>query len=473
MVNKRVLLFILCVFFSMTGVASVTPLIPGSNGSLYYEIGGGDVTPLPYTGEGTDIHIDFGGNASLGFNCGAFDPAISIVNSLNSVEESFGNITQYIYDNMTSLIIGEAGYLMAKAMPNVYKFMRDGIDFGQQDFSLTTKSCETMLDDVDEGKNPGDDWMQVAMGDDWKYHMSLAGTQAAKQGMLGSSNDSDIVAAKADVDEDGGENGVQWVQGNSSDGQLYAGGKGQPKIYLTYDTVMAGYNVLVDPSRSYNDNSAPPDTDEYKRLRDDFSTPQDAANWMVKVVGEQEVTTYSGGDKKSTPGIGLLNDVQDQTTLIKDDLTDLIDGSKELNVDNLTAVSPPKIMLNDSVIEMLRKQTDPLMQAIYVNKLAAEVAVAQVIDKAKLGLQMLEVGKQVPEIYVNSAAQKGIEEDIKRMQQWISDLRANPRDNEEFVGKTVTTMMGATSAQERSSATIRPSGDQISAMEGGAIQKEQ
>jgi integrating conjugative element protein (TIGR03755 family) len=469
--TKAYVFFVFSILFSHTAYADVTAdktLIPGDTGGMYYKIGGGDVTPLPYTGTGTDVNLDFSGNAGLGFDCDSFNPTVSIINSLNGLGDSYKNIEKNVFENMKGMLISEAGYLMAKAMPNLYKYARDGIGFGQFTYGLGLKSCNAMLSEVDEGKDPMNDWKQLAKRDSWKYHMSMASTQAAKSGMLGADG-ADVSQIKSKVEDDNGKSGMQWVQGVVRAGQKYAGGQGQPSIHLTKDTVIAGYNVLVGHGRTY-DNTSPPQRDkDNQRLIDDFPDPKQAAQWMIKVVGEQEISTYPNGPKKSIPGIGLLNDVQAQSEAIKKKLVALIEGGDKMTVKNLKAVSPPKVMLNDAVIEMLRKQSSDLMRAIYVNKIANEVAVAKVLDKAKLGLQLLEVGRQVPAIFANSAAQKGIITEENRMKQWISDLRSNPKDNTEFVGGTIASLMSETNASEAASASIRPSARAVPPMEEGAI----
>ena len=278
----------------------------------------------------------------------------------------------------------------------------------------------------------------------------------------------DINAAKNKINKDNGKNGVQWVLGLVRGGHKVAGGRGQPVIYLTQDAVITGYNVLIGNHRAYDDLSAPSKTTTNQRLVTAFATPKAAGLWVAKVVGEQEVTTYAQGPKQTHPGIGLLNDVQNEAVLVKQNLAELVQGRKALTLQNLKAVSPPKVMLNRAVIQMLRKQTNPLMQAIYVSKLAQEVAIARVIDKSKLGLQLLEIGRQVPSIFANPAAQKGLREDLRRLRQSIRALRESPKDNTAFVGRTVAMLLGATNAQEARSAAIRPSANTPPLVQNGA-----
>ncbi len=447
-------------------------LVPGDTNGLYYQIGGGDVTPLPYAPDSSDIYLNVNGNAGLGYNCGVFNPEASIVNSLNNMDASFEKMITHVISNAEGALMELPAYKLAQAMPDLYKLIQDGIGNGQFDFNVSTKSCQQMVSEVGSGKNPYNDWLQASLGDDWKYHMSLADSQAAASGMLGSSSQ-DINAAKKQVDQDNGKSGVQWVRGIKKNGEKYAGGQGQPTIYLTYDIAVAGYNVLIAGNRSYDDTNAPSKTTSNARLVDAFPNPKVAGQWVAKVVGEQEITTFANGQKQSIPGIGLLGDVQTEAATIKKNIVDLVDGSQTISLDRLKAISPPKVMLNSAVIQMLRKQTNPLMQAIYVNKIAQEVAVARAIDKAKLGLQLLEVGSQVPSIYANNAAQKGTKADEDRMRQWISELRNNPKDNEEFVGSTIAILMGAINTQEVASSAIRPSENTPPTMQNGAIKTGQ
>ncbi len=447
-------------------------LVPGESDGLYYEIGGGDVTLLPYAPDNTSIDLNVDGNAGVGYNCGVFNPQASIVNSLNSAESSFESmLTQVITDGEGSLMELPA-YELEQAMPDLYKLIQDGVSNGQFDFNVSTKGCQEMVSEIGAGKNPYNDWGLASIGDDLKYHMSLADSQATPDGELGDSTQ-DINAAMKQVNQDNGRNGVQWVRGINKSGQLYAGGQGQPTIYLTFDTVVAGYNVLIGDNRSYDDTSVPSKTDSNARLVTTFPNPTVAGQWVAKVVGEQMITTYAGGQKQNTPGIGLLNDVQSESEQVKQLLQSLVDGSQPVTLDNLKLISPPKIILNNEVIQMLRKQTNALMQTIYLNKIAEEVAVARVIDKAKLGLQLLEIGSQVPTIYANSAATSGIKIDEDRMREWINDLRDSPKDNEEFVGHTVSALLSATQTQEAISASIRPSETPPPLMEDGAVKSEQ
>ena len=445
-------------------------LIPGQ-GNLYYEIGGGDITPLPYD-SGTNIRLNVGGNASLGLNCGAFNPETSIMNSLNGVGHSFGKMAADVKNNLTGMIIGEAGYEMAKAMPNVYKFMRDGFSLGQDGFSLSTKSCQTMLSEVDQGKNPGKDWMNAAMGQDWQYHMSLASSQAAKEGLLGS-NSNDITQAQSTIDQDAGKSGVQWVQGISKKGQTFAGGKFQPTIKLTSDTVIAGYNVLLGNNRSYDDMTTPMQISVNQGITGIFASPIDAGKWAEYVIGENTITTYSGGSKMATPGKGLLHYIESQTQQIKPILARLVEEqtTQNINLKELQKLNSPKITISPGVISAIQKINDPTLQAIWVSRIAQGIAANRVINKAELVRQFLLVGSQVPAISANSAAQKGIESDMQHLNMFINSVRQGPENTRTFLSGSISDLLHAVHNQEVSNASIQASSSLGPLMENGAISR--
>lgn len=440
-------------------------LIP-SDGDYYYSIGGGDITPLPYD-SGTHIELDVGGNASLGANCGAFSPEASIVNSLNGVGHTFGALASDVKNNLTGMIVGEGGYVMAKAMPNVYKFMRDGFEMGQEGFSMDTKSCQTMLSEVDQGQNPGKDWMNMAIGQDWQYHMSVASSQAAQTGLLGS-DAADITQAKAQIDKNAGKAGVQWVQGVAKNGQLFAGGEGQPIIQLTHDTVIAGYNILIG-NRSYNDTTSPSVTKDNAGITSVFSSPTAAAKWAQYVIGEQTITTYSGGSKKTTPGQGLLQDIQTQTQTLKPILTKLITGETQLSLKALHELDSPKITINVGVIQAIQKITDPTLQAIWVNRVTEGIATNRVINKARLLQQLLLVGSEAPSIAANDAAQKGIQRDLKHLALFMQGIRQGPGDTQTFLANTLSALLSVVHQQEEMNASVKPTSPLGPDMEHGAI----
>jgi integrating conjugative element protein (TIGR03755 family) len=444
-------------------------IIPGDN-SLYYEIGGGNTMPLPYAPDETDIDIDVLGNAGLGYNCGKFNTINSIADSLNGIKNSFTNLESQVVSDAEGAILELPAYELAKHMPNVYRLLQDGVANGQFDFGVATKSCQEMVSQIGQGVNPYHNWAEASMGDKWKHYMSYGDSQGIQSGLLGDSS-GDINQAKQNVADDNGKSGVQWFYGSSQDGGYYAGGEGQPAINIVSDVVIAGYNTLINKNRSLDDKSAPPDTEANEVITVYFSTPVEAAKWVTNVVGEQVMTTYPGGNKKSIPGKGLSKDINSEIDSIKPTLTGMVQGSMPINLDNLKAVSTNTVAINDSFIRKLQNISDPLTRVVTINTISQRIAGMRVLNKAKLAMNILQVGSEEPVVLSNKAAEQSISFYQQRLQYWIDTLRASPKDNSEILTSPMVKIMNIIDQNEASDAAIQPSKQASPIMEKGAVGK--
>lgn len=444
-------------------------LIPGNN-ALYYEIGGGDTMPLPYAPDETDININVLGNAGVGYNCGRFNPINSIANSINSLKGSFTQLEGQVVQDATGAILELPAYELAKHMPNLYRMLQDGIANGQFDFGVSTKSCQEMVAQVAQGKNPYHQWGEASMGDKWKHYMSFGDSQAVQSGLLGEAA-GDINQAKQAVNDDDGKSGVQWFKGSSQDGAPYAGGVGQPVIDVVSDTVIAGYNTLIGSGRSLNDMSAPAPTEANERITLFFADPQAAATWVATVVGEQEMTTYPGGTKTSVPGRGLSGFITTQVNAVKPTLTGMVQGTMPISLANLQSVSTNTVAINEAFIRKLQNINDILTRDMTINSVSQWIAEMRVLNQAKLAMNILQVGSEEPVVISNKAAEQSITFYLGRLEYWITSIRTSPKDNSEILTSPILKLMGNINAQELSSASVRPAKDAEPIMEDGAIKR--
>lgn len=441
-------------------------LIPTGNNDFYYKIGGGQNIPLPANLSVQTVSLNVDGSTGLGYNCGLFDPSLSITNSLNNLKNSFQNIQQTVVQNATSAIASFPMYAISRADPSLYNLLNNGLLGARKDFEIATKNCQAMQTQIDRGENPYQDWATLSMGNDWKWHMG--GTSMFSANGSGE----DIKSVKSQVEQDNGKNGIPWVQGiQTGRHELYAGGEGQPAIRVIYDTSIAGFNVLLQNGRTYNDTSAPAHTEANAHLVDTWSNPIAAANWIVTVVGDQSITTYSGGNKKSSPGVGLLPDLQSLTKDLSQKLANLVSGQQSITLERLQDVSAPRVTINQAVLQTIRQQ-NPVMQSIVINKLAQEAATARMIDKAQLGLQILESGSQVPVIYANQAAQKAIQTAISRLHKAINSLLFNVKVNKELVSNTVSELIQVQRSEQLNSTALTTPNRSSPMLEHGAIAQQ-
>lgn len=443
-------------------------LIPSGYDDFYYRIGGGQVVPVPAFQSEDTIPLGADSSMNLNYNCGAFNPMVSITNSLNNIRDSFQNIQQHVIQNATAAIGEFPMYIIARANGPLYNLLNNGLIGAKDDAVFSTKSCQVMVNEVSRGENPYHDWAKLAVGNNWQHHMSLARDSSASNDQ----DNADINIARRQIEKDNGKYGIPWVHGVNTDrGGIYAGGAGQPSIYVINDTAIAGYNVSLQDKRKYDDITAPVRTDKNAHLVDTWRAPTIAAKWLTHVVGDQEITTYPGGAKSSTPGIGLLPENDVLTKDIQAELIKLISGEEKASLENLKQVSAPHVMINKAVIDVIRKQS-PIDRAILVGKISQEAATARLIDKVQLAIQLLEEGRDVPAIYNNDAAQKVIQRAVEKLKRERDDFLFDVKANQALVSNTVTAIMEATRAQQIHNAAIQIGDKSGKDMELGAIKKD-
>ena len=474
-ITMKTKIFLIGYLFSSLMSTTYANLIPAGSNDFYYRIGGGQAIPMPAYVDTNSVPLEVDGNIGLGYNCGVFNPKVSITNSLNSLKNSFQNITTEVMQHATAAVTEFPLYILARANPSLYNLINNGLLGARKDLEISTKSCEVMQQEIAVGQNPYTHWASISMGDDWKYRMGDAMSQQRDESNADGVDDSpnaDINQVKTLVANDNGSQGVPWVQGIQTRGSLHAGGLGQPPLQVIRDTSIAGYNVILQHGRADNDTNPPVRNNDNAGLVDNFASPLIASNWIVNVVGDEEITTYPNGDKKSTPGMGLLPETQKMTAMLTQKLTALVDGNQPLNLANLKAVSAPRVLMNEAVIETLRRKP-AVLQSILINKIAQEAAAARIIDKAQLSLQILEEGSFVPAIYSNKAAEVQIQTAAKRLRLAIQDLLFNTKVNQQLVANTITELMQSSDAEETQATRVQAGATPSPEINNGAVAEQQ
>jgi integrating conjugative element protein (TIGR03755 family) len=440
-----------CFILNFISTAAHADLIPTADSHWYYKLGGGQSVASPaYRGAHTvPLHVE--ADVGLGYNCGVFNPKLSITNSLNAIQNSFQSIQHSVIEHATSAITELPMYAISRADPALYHLLNNALLGAREDLNVSMKTCQQMQSEISKGQNPYHDWATLSMGDDWQYHMSVAAEDKSSR------NSNDINQVKTAVEQANGDQGVPWVHGVLTGRKgFYAGGKGQPPILVLHDTAIAGYNVILQMSRDYDDVRAPVRTEDNAHLVDTWTNPGLAAQWISNVLGDEKITTYLSGDKQSSPGVGLLPDNQALTQQLIPKLQTLVQAKQPLSIDRLKEVSAPGVMLNTAVIDAIR-QKPPVTQAIVIHKLAQEVATAKVLDKALLARQILQEGSQVPAIHANKAAQTAINQALLRLDQAMNHLLFNAQIRKAFVSETAAQLLQTNTTEQLANASIRSS----------------
>ena len=86
---------------------------------FYYQIGGGSDYTLPAAPYATPIDLSVQANLGLGNQCGMYNPAISISNTLNDLADSVNNFTESLIANATGSLAEMPMYFLSLANPTL------------------------------------------------------------------------------------------------------------------------------------------------------------------------------------------------------------------------------------------------------------------------------------------------------------------------------------------------------------------
>ena len=358
--------------FMTTAVTQAQPA-PKDDGLFYYTIGGG-APILPPASTDTET-VTIGASVAWGSNltCGAFDPFVTVSNQLNGVTEGFQRMMSDVLEAATAAVASLPGLILQRANPGLYDLMQNGILQARADLQFAKTSCEEISRTL-ASKLPADDWTLVSTGQSWREREAAG---------------ADIIEAKQDVDANAGSAGVPWTCGE------LRGGDGQPPIQVNADTVIAGYNVLLN--RGPCETDAPPVSPEASRLVAQWDTPAAAAAFAVDVLGDTAIQTCQGCERvQGTPGKGLAFVQEDTRANVETALDELVTGTAAPTADQLMAISaPPGILITRPLIEAIRADEE---RDLIVPRLAGEIALARTLERALLVRRMLQAGKREPNV---------------------------------------------------------------------------
>ncbi len=402
---------------------------PTEDGLWYYEIGGAEPVSVP--ANPAVVSTTLGGSAQLGlgYSCGKFDPVAAVTNTLNDIGSGVDNMMHAMTAAATSAIASLPALILQRANPGLYDLFQNALIKAEETMQLATKSCEQMEAEIAQGKNPYADLITLSKGNDWKVQMGIGGN--------------DAVTAKDTVESSNGDNGVPWIGGQ-------AGGTGQPVLEFTGDIVEAGYNINMN--RAVTDTTPVPAASA-TRLSEIWSSPAEARDWTVDVVGENIVTTCDTCRKDSIPGTGLLPKLYQESATVTTEIQNLVSGATPPTLTNLDQITAPGVAITRQVIETIREMPAS-EQSLIMGRLVSEISTARTVEKALYARRLLLSGRQVPEVYATEVAREHADNSIAELDKEIENLLFETRVRKEVVSDTVATLLQRAAAKRQSSLTV-------------------
>ena len=381
---------------------------------VLYTIGGGRAVSMSGAANMRSIGVGIGWNSNL--ICGDMSLSTTIQNQLNGLTNGFQTIMSSVIQNATAAVASLPVLIIQRADPGLYNQLTNGVLQARLDFDRSKMTCRAIANRMADAAGGQLGWDQIAEG--------MALTQAVAS--------TDAVSAIDEAEANRGNNGVPWVGGSN------AGGQGQRPVRVVGDVTRAGYNLLngrdvaatgsIDPG-SCNGNLA----------CETWRSPDDAAAWAVRVLGEQEQRTCESCTKTTTtPGVGLTPLIQEEYEAKLQALQELVAGSRPTSFANLQDASAASLPITRGVIEALRDEPD---QDILARRLASEVALASVLEKALLLQRTLLTGRKEPNVSANELAQKAVSHESDILDREILNLKTELELRRELASNSPTAII--------------------------------
>lgn len=394
---------------------------------VLYSIGGGQAVSMTPASNMRSIGVGVGWDSNL--ICGDMSISTTIQNQLNGVTNGFQTIMSSVIQNATAAVASLPALIIQRADPGLYNLLTNGVLQARLDFDRSKLTCRAMAEKMGDMAGGQIGWSQLADG--------MVLRQAVSS--------TDAVSAIEQTESSRGNEGVTWVGGEN------AGGMGQRPIRVVSDVTRAGYNLVN--GRDVDDTSTiDPSSCGGNLTCQTWNSPTAASAWAVRVLGEQEQRTCEACTKTMTmPGVGLTPLIQEEYEERLEVLQGLIAGSQPLSFDNLQTAGSASLPITRGVIEALRDEPD---QDILARRLASEIALSSVLEKALLMQRTLLTGRKEPNVAANELAQKAVSRESNLLDREIHNLKTELELRRELASNSPTAIIQRHSARSAGSRGI-------------------
>ena len=409
-------------------------LLP-TQSSYYYQLGGANDVYIPAINR--DQVVVLGGNAAMDFgvvNCALFNPVVSITNTLQDLKSSVAGMPDTVISNLKGSVVGFPMYKLQQAMPGLYNILQNGMVSAQNEFALKVADCQRVKQTLEAGNSPLSSMISVSDSQGW--------IDAARRAAEGTPVD--VTQTAKTIANQRDEYGMPWVHRNSGN----SGGSGQLPINVINDVVIAGYNLLLNPSRDLDSAAAPKPADgNFVRF---WATPAKAGDWAVMVLGDMRVSTKKTPDAHTAKaGIGLstllhscpkLADESTCVATVSTKVWKLVDKQLPLNDANLRTITASNVLITDEIITAIQRMPRE-QQILTISKLGEEIAIQNLLDEALMLRRLLHAGLQIQEVQNIKAIQDMVQYALKKLDSDIHSLAFEHEVRKEMMTKTLELIM--------------------------------
>jgi len=346
----------------------------------YYRIGGARALSQPAT---TSSNLSFGGSASLsGFSCGSFSPKLDVRAMLGGIGDTLADLQSLPSQLLTAL----PGQILCRAQPSLCQLTQHYSVRAEDAWRFSVGSCE---DALAAGGIGATDWIRLGKAQEWQ-RQAVAGETADAARRAVATNDDPC---------------IRWVNGRE------AGCPGKPPLMPVRDTVEAGWCVANGQSADCTRGGGGTYASEV------WVTPQEAGTFVADIVGDAAIT--DGGSPATHTPVGLQSMVEDESEAVKEILSAVINQNGYATREQAEQLRSPAVDIDIQIINALRNVDS---SGIYRNRLAEEIAIARVLNRALLARRLLIKGMNEPNIKSAEPAADAVNEGLTRLTQEIEQL---------------------------------------------------
>ncbi len=372
---------------------------------LYYTLGGARAVPTT-PGETLRIQLLPDIHAGATYSCGKFDFNFQVQEILKRLEDQLTTLKSL----PKQILLALPGGLFCRAFPAACQLMQYYTIRAGEAYKLALGSCQEIEKGIAD-RGPAGAWTQVAKSLEW-------GRQAHEK--------NSVLAAREEA-ERAPEDGLAWVGGQR------AGGVGQSLIRPVYDSARAGWCLL---------NRAPVtcrDTDRPTEIASLFETPEDVANWLVDIAGEQAISLVDDAPSPTITGHGLLPLIEVERRRIEEILRRLVKTDPvNLEEKDLTDVSSRHLVVRREIIDGLQARPDAGWR---VRRLASELATARVVEKTFVARAALMAGRQEPNVAALAPAREALDVALERVNGQVDFVLDEVRASHRLASETIRTFI--------------------------------
>lgn len=177
-----------------------------------------------------------------------------------------------------------------------------------------------------------------------------------------------------------------------------------------------------------------------------------------------------------TAGRGLLpwatscnaQNNNDCVDTLRNKMQGLVSGSTAVTKDNLTAVSADNLVISPQIIHILQGM-DASQQGIFMNKLAQEVAIQRLMNKALTARDLLQTGSQVPVVATNEPAQKLLEQARTHLDKNIESIAFTAQIRRQMMSDTLSNIINYANSQQQQAFDVSKVNQPQPVIQNGAI----